>query len=588
MVRCNSDLSSSNMSAMRTVLVLTVCLLAVTATWSDAIMQTRAMSASTIVEYFIDDDGVRVEMEIGLEDLQAFGNLMPDEIWERLGNAPRPLGERLGLFFSQDFIVVPDDGDPIFGRIVAMEPRERIKRDEISGEQVEWGEEEPETIIFVELLFPFKSRPARLTIGGPGSARMAEIGFVVYHEELPVNDFRYLSDAYRVELDWNDPWYSRFESRQLRRTYYAAMSGFLYVEPYEVRKEIIVRPIDLQRWVDLGLDGRETIPPEMQAELTRRAAEFLRAHHTVLIDGQAVAPDLARINFLRRTLRNSTVIDPPEELSTNSATLGAIFVYPTEGLPENVTMEWDLFDDRIDVVPAASVDQAGPLPSVLTPDYPVLEWQNFLQNPILPTLVVTEAPPSMAARSSVWLRWVLLLGVVWSVIWIVRALGRTPRKLAVPVVAAWVCLGLAVGAFWLARGAVLNDQRANDLVAGLLHNVYRAFDFRQEEQIYDVLDKSVEGDLLTQIYLETRRGLELRNQGGARAKVKEIELIDLETSAGRNGGFVARVIWNVGGSVGHWGHVHTRKNQYQADLDIQPVNGVWKLTSLTVIEEKRL
>jgi len=576
------------MSAMRTLLLLTICLITVTVAWADAIIQTRAMSASTIVEYYIDDDGVRVEMEIGLQDVQAFGNLMPDEIWERLGNEPRPLPERIRVFFSEDFVVMPDDGDPLFGRVLTMEPRERIKRDEISGEPVDWGDVEPETIIFVELLFPFASRPATLTIGGPRSARMAEIGFVVYHRDLPVNDFRYLSAAYRLELDWNDPWYSHFEIRQLRRTYFAAMSGFLYVEPYEVRKEIIVRPIDLQRWVDLGLEERETIPPEMQPEMTRQAGDFLRAHHKVLIDGEEVAPELARINFLRRTLRNSTVIDPPEELDSISATLGVIFVYPTEGLPENVTMEWDLFDDRIDVVPAAAVDQAGPLPSVLTPDYPVLEWQNFLQNPILPTLVVTEAPPSVLARSMVWLRWVLLLGFVSSIVWSLRGFRSEPRRMAVPVVAASVVLVLAAGAFWMARGATLNDERANDLVAGLLHNIYRAFDFRDEEQIYDVLDKSVEGDLLTQIYLETRRGLELRNQGGARAKVKEIELIDLETSAGSNGGFIARVTWNVGGSVGHWGHVHTRKNQYQADLDIQPINGIWKLTNLDLIEELRL
>ena len=38
------------------------------------------------------------------------------------------------------------------------------------------------------------------------------------------------------------------------------MSGFLYIEPYEVRKEIIARPLDLQFWIDLGLDGRENDP----------------------------------------------------------------------------------------------------------------------------------------------------------------------------------------------------------------------------------------------------------------------------------------------------------------------------------------
>jgi hypothetical protein len=137
------------------------------------------------------------------------------------------------------------------------------------------------------------------------------------------------------------------------------MSGFTYVEPYEVRKEIIVRPLDLQRWVDLGLEDRATIPVEIQPELLRRAAEFLRTRHEVVIDDRKITPDLARINFLERTLRTSRVIDPLQKLDVYSAILGAIFVYPTDGLPQRVTMAWDLFDERIQLVPAASVDQAG-------------------------------------------------------------------------------------------------------------------------------------------------------------------------------------------------------------------------------------
>ena len=85
--------------------------------------------------------------------------------------------------------------------------------------------------------------------GPPG----ASVGFVVYHEGIAVNDFRYLGPSQTLHLDWSDPWYSRFERRSLRRQYFAPMSGFLYVETYEVRKEIIARPLDLQAWVDLGL-----------------------------------------------------------------------------------------------------------------------------------------------------------------------------------------------------------------------------------------------------------------------------------------------------------------------------------------------
>ncbi len=48
------------------------------------------------------------------------------------------------------------------------------------------------------------------------------------------------------------------------------------------------------------------------------------------------------------------------------------------------------------------------------------------------------------------------------------------------------------------------------------------------------------GDLLEQIYLETRRGLELQSQGGARAKAKAVALDSLETEAADDGSFTAR------------------------------------------------
>jgi hypothetical protein len=158
-----------------------------------------------------------------------------------------------------------------------------------------------------------------------------------------------------------------------------------------------------------------------------------------------------------------------------------------------------------------------------------------------------------------------------------------------PCVAAVVVALLVTSAsFWLGRRALPSRENTTDVVSGLLHNIYRAFDFRDEEQIYDVLARSVDGDLLTWIYLETRKGLELTNQGGARAKVKEIELVDLEACAGANGGFVATATWTVGGSVGHWGHVHQRRNQYRAQLEIEPVDAVWKLTGIEILEEQRL
>lgn len=546
------------------------------------------MFASTIAEYYVEEGQIRLELEIGAADIQAFRNLLPDEIYQKLGHSPRAFAERLADFYTRDLVIRADDGEPLVGRIVEMGPRPRIKRDEISGEPLPAGEEEPEVAVYASIEYPFEGRPRAVTLQGPAMDPLPSIGFVAYHRSVAVNDFRYLTPVQRLTLDWDDPWYSAFERRALRRSYFAPMSGFIYVEPYEVRKEIIVRPLDLQRWVDLGLEGRATIPVEIQPELTRRAAAFLRDRHKVVIDGQEIAPDLARINFLERTLRTSRVIEPPRELDLYSAILGVIFVYPTERLPQKVTMDWDLFDERIQLVAAASVDQAGSLPVYLEPDFAVLEWQNFLKNPVLPTLVEIRRPPTSIERLLGLLRWLLLPLGIGLAAWLLIGARRGELRRVAVASAATAAVVVGIGAFWVGGAATLSDDKSGEVVEGLLHNIYLAFDYRQEERIYDALDRSVTGDLLARIYLETRRGLELANQGGARAKVKRIELLETSARAGEDGAFVARATWNVHGSVGHWGHVHQRSNGYQAELEIAPVDGVWKLTGLEILDEQRL
>jgi hypothetical protein len=48
--------------------------------WSDAIVRSQAMSATTIAQYSVEKSGVRLELEIGLSGLDDFKNLLPDDI----------------------------------------------------------------------------------------------------------------------------------------------------------------------------------------------------------------------------------------------------------------------------------------------------------------------------------------------------------------------------------------------------------------------------------------------------------------------------------------------------------------------------
>jgi len=553
---------------------------------ADALLRSEAMLATTIAEFFISEEQIVVELEIGLVDLAAFANLLPDALYEKLGRDPLPQVERIGRFFQRDFTIEADGGPPLAGRIIEIGSRPRTRRDEITGEALASDGEE-QLAVFARLEYAIATRPDTLVLHAPRTRERVSVGFVAYHRQIPINDFRYLIAAQQLQLDWEDPWYSKFSSQVLRRQYDAPMTGFIYVEPYEVRKEIIVRPKDLQAWVDLDLAGRSTIPAQMQPELLRTIGEFLRNHHPVEIDGRSIEPELARVNFLERSLRTSRVIDPPVELDLHSAVLGVIFVYPTEGLPQVVTMDWDLWNERIQQIPVAAVDQAGPLPGLLEPDWRVLEWQNFLKHPELPTLRLLAAPPSGLARGFWMLRWWLLTatGLILTLT-VARQLKRRAGIAAVLVAAG--AANLVILGIWLSRDAALSDDRTGEIVAGLLHNIDRAFDFRDEEKIYDVLARSIEGDLLERVYLETRRSLELANQGGARAKVKSVELVEIAAEPTEDGAFVAQASWNVGGSVGHWGHVHQRRNRYRAELRVAPNDGVWKLTALEILEEERL
>ena len=87
----------------------------------------------------------------------------------------------------------------------------------------------------------------------------------------------------------------------------------------------------------------------------------------------------------------------------------------------------------------------------------------------------------------------------------------------------------------------LTAGESSAVLAGLLHNIYRAFDRRDESVVYDRLARSIDGDLLTDVYIQTRQSMELENQGGARVKVTEVELLEAEAeSTQEDGGFVCR------------------------------------------------
>ena len=124
--------SSSKIRMIAGAILAAVLLLPVPA-YADAIMRSQAMFAETIAEIYVNEDELVLELEIGMDDIPAFRNLLPDEIYKELGYGDQAIAERLQLFFERDiifktngetalgFLALPDGDGPFPGIIVVQE-----------------------------------------------------------------------------------------------------------------------------------------------------------------------------------------------------------------------------------------------------------------------------------------------------------------------------------------------------------------------------------------------------------------------------------------------------------------------------------
>jgi len=535
-----------------------------------------------------------------------FEELIPNDFFGRPIPGRPGNRERAAIFAREKFQVITDTGQVLPAEFSLVEPRMRIERPSpFAGtinpytRQSIPGPPEDKRVLYAELIYPFEGQPKSLTFVPPLDEKglpQVSIGFLCYHLNVPVVDFRHLSSRNTLHLDWEDPWYSEFEAKQLKRTLQSGVRTYLYIEPYEVRQEILVRVKDLMAWMDIELRGSEWIEEDEFNPLRERVGRFFLERENVRIDGERRKPILDRTAFVESSMLRSRFMEIPERVPLNTAMIGVIITYLTEGIPQEVTAEWNLFSDRVRKVTAQMTDPAGPFPYDLEPDDNVLKWTNYLKTYTIPTVKRVEVGSQhrgVAVPIASAICFVLLAPVGWEV-----RNRRRSGKGTKPMLG--TAVALVVGTLVLipvlqvpvgrARASQIEEEDAKAILHSLLENVYRAFDFREESDVYDKLAISASGDLLADIYLEHRRSMSIQQAGGAQGKVTDIQILGavVEDSEEHEGALDFRAQWTILGTVGHWGHIHTRRNRYEAILTLAPVDGAWKLTDLELIEEKRV
>lgn len=138
-----------------------------------------------------------------------------------------------------------------------------------------------------------------------------------------------------------------------------------------------------------------------------------------------------------------------------------------------------------------------------------------------------------------------------------------------------------------------DEAEARQVFADLHRNIYRAFDRDNESAIYDALSDSVDGRLLDRIYAEVYEALVMRDQGGALAKVHEVEVLDSRLLGGLpedsdDTRFQVRATWEVTSSLVHEGHEHVRVIEYEGIYTVALREEGWRIVDDRILSQRNV
>jgi hypothetical protein len=105
-----------------------LCILLCSSANADWINLSGAQNAPNIAEIHINDNHVKIELEIFVNDLVTFDRLIPDEFFAGTGFEWGSLEERMRQFSNEDLQVIVDKGLKLQASLKLIEPRFRKER----------------------------------------------------------------------------------------------------------------------------------------------------------------------------------------------------------------------------------------------------------------------------------------------------------------------------------------------------------------------------------------------------------------------------------------------------------------------------
>ena len=370
--------------------------------------------------------------------------------------------------------------------------------------------------------------------------------------------------------------------------------AYLYLEPFHARVEVMLDVATVQGWLKLPSAPAAPMSPAARQLLSDSAANAAAEWCFLKANEARAQGALSGVALVKGKPGATLPYDEAESPAEQELMVGFMYEFSIPGAPETIDLRWSKFAAPLERLPLTIFHGVTSSSKEISARNPSTTWTNGGRLPMPKPLAALPALPQPKIYT------VPFVAILWALfgigfyIWMDVRNKKFPGGF-MPFLAAWL-FGIAItwgttvkipDPFAAPSVSVSTPAAAEAVLQPLLRNVYRAFDYRKEEDIYDLLARSVDGELLRTLYLQIVQALTLDNAEGARVRVTDLS-VTIEQVTARNEGFVAGGQWTALGTVGHWGHQHQRLNRYKANLIVSPVAGEWKLTGLEVMEERRL
>jgi hypothetical protein len=482
-------------------------------------------------------DHVQIKLGVAIEDLVLYYELKANKEFKYPADKLREMAKEHQSFIQERLQIRSADGKLLVGHVQGMDTTQILEDGVLQTEiksrsisyQIKYAVGEPYRFLTIRQVF--------------GELQPASMDCLLLHNGFLLEKARQLASGqtYTIELNWDNPpterpdykTFRQNKERQLRQRLgiasYSILYSFLYITPREIRHEILIPMLTLEKWVPLQRRDPDFLDVDEQKSAQKSLAKFFGKGNPVTINGTVIKPTLDRASFFGLDIRDFALNAPPRRVNVYQARVGLIMSYRPSSPVRQITVEWDTYNKYAPMLKSlVLVNDEDPFTQFFVKNAPGFEW--------MLAKVKRDKPQGIK-----------------------DGLKEHP----------------------------ISQSVGQQIAGGVLRNVFTAINREGDGEVFDALAVSVSPSLIREIYLQIKRALIVAEQGSASLHVRDVVVKSAEIVRGDGDQLTMRCRWQVTGTVEHWGHLHTRVDEFVGELTLARERAGWMLDKFRVSEQKQ-